>query len=405
MKKIVFLLLTFLISINVVMADSFGVFVAIDKKEVAPGDTVRASIMLTCLDNEWEGSSFKIGLDFDSELFTIDQTSYRVRDGWNFEPVGGSNSKFLGTIEPTIDPWDTFNGSETNIVTGECYTSGISLIDNIKLKVNDNIKNQNTKLYSVLDDDKDGFALVSIYSKSNDNSLSSLSVEGFDLLFKKDVTTYDLSVPFKTETITLKYACSGAGCSVTNNGELTEILEVGKNTIDIEVKAEDGSKKKYTVNVERQTPNNSSVLSSLELTNNKEEKIDIKFNKDIFTYNIEVPYEVTYVNALAKCEEEGCSVKYSNVNLLKVGNNTFNINVTAESGDVSKYIINISRDEKIKPNIIDNNENEEEIEKPESNNTLVIILSIICALLFMWVIVLIWLLQKKDNESVINKEE
>ena len=70
MKKILFLLATFVFSLSTVMADSFGIYAVTDKNEVSPGDTIRAYILMTCVNEEWDGYDFEVGLDYDRDIFT-----------------------------------------------------------------------------------------------------------------------------------------------------------------------------------------------------------------------------------------------------------------------------------------------------------------------------------------------
>ncbi len=403
MKKILFFLAAFVFSISAVMADSFGIYVVTDKMEVAPGDTIRAYILLTCLADEYEDAPFEVGLDYDKEIFEfVNKGDISIREGWEFEPDGGSTDKIYGTIRPLEYAWDTFDESEAELLTRECYESGASIIGNIQLKVKDGVKNQETKIYALFENDKDGYTPVKIYSKSDDNNLSSLSIEGFDLLFKKDVTKYDISVPYKTESVNLNYACSGIGCKTTNNGKMNKSLNVGNNTVEIEVTSETGDTKKYTVNINRQSPNNSSVLSLLELTDNKDEKIELKFNKEVYTYNVEVVNDINYLKVKAACEAQGCKVDYKDVFDLDVGLNTLNVVVTAENGDTSTYVINVSREEKVDTTIIDDKKNTDTttIGEKQEKKPIVTILICVCVLLVLIIATLVFMMIKKKKDSI-----
>jgi len=87
-------------------------------------------------------------------------------------------------------------------------------------------------------------------SYSKDNNLKGLEVEGYEITpqFSKDVTEYSVNVPEGTETITIKTKKSDSKASVSGDG--TVEVTPGLNTFNIIVKAENGSEKTYTLNVD-----------------------------------------------------------------------------------------------------------------------------------------------------------
>ena len=87
-------------------------------------------------------------------------------------------------------------------------------------------------------------------SYSKDNNLKNLSVDGFELTpsFNKDVMDYSVTVPENTKSINIKAQVSDSKASVTGVGEKN--VSAGMNNFEIIVRAENGSEKKYTVNVE-----------------------------------------------------------------------------------------------------------------------------------------------------------
>ena len=86
-------------------------------------------------------------------------------------------------------------------------------------------------------------------SYSKDNSLKSLEVEGFEITpaFSKDVTEYNVNVPEGTTSVTIKAKENDGKASVSGDGTV-EVTE-GVNTVNIVVKAENGSEKTYTLNI------------------------------------------------------------------------------------------------------------------------------------------------------------
>lgn len=84
-------------------------------------------------------------------------------------------------------------------------------------------------------------------SKSSDNNLKSLSVEGAELSFNKDTTTYNLSVGNDVKKIKINAETNNSKATVAGTGE-KEVKE-GDNKFDVVVTAENGDKKTYTINV------------------------------------------------------------------------------------------------------------------------------------------------------------
>ena len=87
-------------------------------------------------------------------------------------------------------------------------------------------------------------------SYSKDNNLKSLSIEGYsiDPGFKKDVTEYNVSVPENTKTIEINAQANDSKATVSGTGE--KEVSAGINNFTIVVRAENGSEKKYTINVD-----------------------------------------------------------------------------------------------------------------------------------------------------------
>jgi len=92
--------------------------------------------------------------------------------------------------------------------------------------------------------------------KSADNSLSSLKLSAGSLSpsFKPNTTKYTASVDYSVTKVVVSAKTSNANAvieSVTGDGTVN--LEVGKNTIEVIVRAENGVKAKYTIVVTRKT--------------------------------------------------------------------------------------------------------------------------------------------------------
>lgn len=111
--------------------------------------------------------------------------------------------------------------------------------------------------------------------KSNNNKVKEISVEGYKLV-KVDDNNYTLAVDNKVEKITVKATAEDAKATVTGIGE--KELEVGDNTIEVVVKAEDGTENKITIKVTRKE-------AEKEITKTDDTKKTTKTKKS-FTINI-----------------------------------------------------------------------------------------------------------------------
>lgn len=85
-------------------------------------------------------------------------------------------------------------------------------------------------------------------TRSSDNNLKSLKVDGYELTKTGD-TTYTLSVKNSVDHITIKAEKNNAKSSVTGVGNVS--LKVGENKFNVVVTAENGAQKTYTVTVTR----------------------------------------------------------------------------------------------------------------------------------------------------------
>ena len=85
------------------------------------------------------------------------------------------------------------------------------------------------------------------YKYSDNNNLSSLNIEGFDLNFDSSVTDYSVSVPNDTKKVKIGATASDGNASVSGIGDYD--VKEGNNEIKIVVTAENGDTKTYKINV------------------------------------------------------------------------------------------------------------------------------------------------------------
>lgn len=183
-------------------------------------------------------------------------------------------------------------------------------------------------------------------NRSTNNNLSSLSVNIGNISFNKDTTSYRLT----TKSSSVNITATKEDTKATITGDIgNKSLSIGTNTFKINVVAENGSTKTYTITIVRESnqkqdttsgnKNSNNNLSSLFVTNT-----NIAFDKNITIYNLTTSASSTYISASRETTTAtitGDTGKHD----LKVGKNQFIIRVIAENGSKKTYTINITREE------------------------------------------------------------
>lgn len=178
---------------------------------------------------------------------------------------------------------------------------------------------------------------------SSNNNLKSLSldVEGLTPEFNPNVTQYVLVVNETITDIDVLAVAEDINSSIQitgNNG-----LQMGSNTIQIIVTAQNGNKKTYTISVTKTEEANrsNSFLENLAIEN---VTLTPEFRYDIFEYSADIPNEQENLNVLAVPQREGARATIEGHENLQYGDNTITITVTAEDGiTTSSYIVKAYR--------------------------------------------------------------
>ncbi|MEC0231628.1 S-layer homology domain-containing protein [Paenibacillus alba] len=188
---------------------------------------------------------------------------------------------------------------------------------------------------------------------SSDATLSTLELSGVELdqTISDDVYDYTASVKNEVSVTTVTYttADSHATADLMLNGSPVSNpidLHIGSNVINVNVMAEDGTKKSYTVTIIRAGSNNA-ALSSLQLSG---VKLDQTVSGDVYAYTASVTNDVsvttvTYTtvdnHATAALQLNGKLV--NNPINLSVGPNIISLVVTSEDGTTRIYTITVTR--------------------------------------------------------------
>lgn len=175
-------------------------------------------------------------------------------------------------------------------------------------------------------------------TKSSNCNLSkiSLSVEG--LSFKSSQTTYNIKVGADVDSITVKATTAHSKATYTVSGNKN--LKAGNNVIKIVVKAEDGTKKTYKINVEKEgdIEETSSALTNLIIENMEFEE---PFTKAETEYTATpIKYTEEALNVLAFTEAEQATYVVEGADNLKVGENVVKVIVTSyDESTTTEYTV------------------------------------------------------------------
>jgi hypothetical protein len=167
----------------------------------------------------------------------------------------------------------------------------------------------------------------------DDANLSNLSVNqpGLFPTFNKNIVDYYITVPYKVEELNVKVSTSdtGASFSIKSNtgfGEDVKLIE-GENKIIIEVTSEDGTVKKYFINLTRLSASDA-LLKSIEFKS-KNIELTPQFDSKVLEYICFVDYKIADVISRIELFDSSC--------LLDVAANTIKIDKKNE-----EYVINLS---------------------------------------------------------------
>ena len=202
-------------------------------------------------------------------------------------------------------------------------------------------------------------------TKSNNTNLSNLGIKPNDFTgFKTNKTSYDVTVPNDVEKVTVYAIAQDKKASIKGNG--TQKLNVGKNTLNVVVTAEDGTQKTYTINVTREEGNsesdnkngtnstateNTTTESVSEEKNSDLKSLNIKgytlnptFSPDVYEYKVDVSGDVSSLDIETEGANHSVNVDIVGNENLTDGENTITILVyNEETKQNSTYQITVNK--------------------------------------------------------------
>ncbi len=184
------------------------------------------------------------------------------------------------------------------------------------------------------------------------NYLSSLSVSVGTINFNKDTQSYKLNVKSDVTKAVISGTAEDSLAKVSGVG--TKNLKYGNNKFTVTVTAENGSKKNYTITINREdNRSNNATLKSLKLSSGA-----IDFSPTVTDYDLTVPSDIEKIEVTAEATEKTSKVTITSPALELDKVTDIKIVVKAENGDTKTYVIHVTRK---------NEENKEEPVKEEKS--------------------------------------
>ncbi|XP_062375921.1 uncharacterized protein LOC134064127 [Sardina pilchardus] len=179
----------------------------------------------------------------------------------------------------------------------------------------------------------------------------SCSVGKLEPPFKPDITFYKVTVESKVSKVTLDLLTSDCGASykiLFGDGSKTVKLSDGLNAVAVEVVSEDGTTKKYCIEI---TKLSASSAKLCDLAIEGDFKLQPEFSASDYEYSSSVPVDFTMVVIQPKLPDKNMQVSVngedsSKAVLLNVGDTVVAIKVSSADGTNSQvYSIAISREQ------------------------------------------------------------
>lgn len=273
MRNRIYILITFLIIIIpfYVSAEEAGnLKISCGSSTIKAGETINCTITGKA-NKEFTNLHANINLSENLKMVSFDANS-------NWFKMDNTTENDDGNIDVVTDSGDPISSDFT--------------IGTLKVKAKDGVtaKNETISLTSITfsydwTDYQIPDATTSIRIPSNNNSLSSIKVNDDGKFFDENKTSFDLTN--ESETVNIVVITKDSKAKVKGAGQ--QKLNYGKNTLKIEVTAEDGSKKVYTLNINRpDSRSKENYLLDFGFLNH-----DIKFDKNKTEYELIVENNIS----------------------------------------------------------------------------------------------------------------
>ena len=334
-----FILIVMFIFLNTTISTAVSLTIKASKTTAKKGDSVNITVNGT-------GISGRINLSVSGNGKLTDSSVWVENSSVSTTLKINGTGKIIVTANP-VDISNSNSGDAITNIRGVSTTIKVASDNSNGNNTNDNTSNNN--------------------ALSSDATLKNLGIRPNDFSgFRKAITSYSVSVPKNVDKVTIYATATNSKATVTGTG--LKNLQIGKNTFNIKVIAEDKkTTKTYTLIITRKSEDENASDATLTNLGIRPKEYDFTgFKTGTLSYNASVPNDVDKITIYATAKSDKATVTGIGSKTLKVGANRCEIMVTSENKKATKtYVINVTRKEKEeKPE-----EDEDETEAESENNT------------------------------------
>lgn len=215
--------------------------------------------------------------------------------------------------------------------------------------------------------------------------------------FKKDQTEYSVEVPNEIKTVEIYAEATDSKAQVTGTGDIE--LNEGANEAKVEVVAQDGTKKTYTITITRKA----SEVSTTSLDNAKFGLSDLAitgltisptFKNSVYSYTVGLREDLSSLDIKATATDSDAKIEIVGNENLQQGENTITVIVKNEkTNQTVTYQITVNK------NVVSETKVERNFFNPSTWGKEMIIKSIIVAVLVLLIIIAVVLKVKISKEA------
>ncbi len=213
--------------------------------------------------------------------------------------------------------------------------------------------------------------------------------------FKKDQTEYSVEVPNEIKTVEVYAEATDSKAQVTGTGDIE--LNEGANEAKVEVIAQDGTKKTYTITITRKASETAATtdskfgLSSLSISG---QTISPNFKNTIYSYTVGIKEDISSLEINAVATDKEAKIEIMGNENLQQGENTITVIVKNEkTNQTVTYKITVNK------NVVSETKVERNFFNPSTWGKEMIIKSIIVAVLILLIIIAVVLKIKISKEA------
>lgn len=213
--------------------------------------------------------------------------------------------------------------------------------------------------------------------------------------FKKDQTEYSVEVPNEIKTVEVYAEATDSKAQVTGTGDIE--LNEGANEAKVEVIAQDGTKKTYTITITRKASETAATtdskfgLSSLSISG---QTISPNFKNTIYSYTVGIKEDISSLEINAVATDKEAKIEIMGNENLQQGENTITVIVKNEkTNQTVTYKITVNK------NVVSETKVERNFFNPSTWGKEMIIKSIIVAVLILLIIIAVVLKAKISKEA------